>query len=122
MPTFSEDTPGTQNPHGSAGEAQHTRHDNAKGLNDAARDHDTEPFGSDRDSAADQIENLARTASAAAEELQDRDTLGISHCISDIAESLSAFATSLRSKSAEEMLPRASRLAGVKLDGIRPTR
>ena len=115
MPTFSEDTPdtpGAQARPASPGEALHTLHDNAKDLLGTAREHGTEQFGSDRDSAADQIENLARTASAAAEELQDRDTLGISHCISDIAESLSALATSLRSKSAEEMLQRASRLAG----------
>jgi hypothetical protein len=111
MPTFSEDTAGAQPRPASPGEALHTLQDNAKDLLGTAREHGTEQFGSYRDSAAEQIENLAKTASAAAEELQDKDTLGISHYISDIAESLSAFATSMRGKSAEEMLQQASRLA-----------
>lgn len=111
MPTFSEDTAGAQARPASPGEALHTLQDNAKDLFDTAREHGTEQFGSYRDSAAEQIENLAKTASAAAEELQDKDTLGISHYISDIAESLSAFATSMRGKSAEEMLQHAGRLA-----------
>ncbi|MCF7533594.1 apolipoprotein A1/A4/E family protein [Pseudomonas petrae] len=111
MPTFSEDTAGAQARPASPGEALHTLQDNAKDLLDTAREHGTEQFGSYRDSAAEQIENLAKTASAAAEELQDKDTLGISHYISDIAESLSAFATSMRGKSAEEMLQQAGRLA-----------
>lgn len=111
MPTFSEDTAGAQARPASPGEALHTLQDNAKDLLGTAREHGTEQFGSYRDSAAEQIENLAKTASAAAEELQDKDTLGISHYISDIAESLSAFATSMRGKSAEEMLQQAGRLA-----------
>ncbi len=111
MPTFSEDTAGAQARPASPGEALHTLQDNAKDLLGTAREHGTEHFGSYRDSAAEQIENLAKTASAAAEELQDKDTLGISHYISDIAESLSAFATSMRGKSAEEMLQQAGRLA-----------
>ena len=111
MPTFSEDTAGAQPRPASPGEALHTLQDNAKDLLGTAREHGTEQFGRHRDSAAEQIENLAKTASAAAEELQDKDTLGISHYISDIAESLSAFATSMRGKSAEEMLQQAGRLA-----------
>ena len=111
MPTFSEDTAGAQARPASPGEALHTLQDDAKDLLGAAREHGTEQFGSYRDSAAEQIENLAKTASAAAEELQDKDTLGISHYISDIAESLSAFASSMRGKSAEEMLQQAGRLA-----------
>jgi hypothetical protein len=111
MPTFSEDTAGAQARPASPGEALHTLQEDAKDLLDTAREHGTEQFGSYRDSAAEQIENLAKTASAAAEELQDKDTLGISHYISDIAESLGAFATSMRGKSAEEMLQQAGRLA-----------
>jgi hypothetical protein len=111
MPTFSEDTAGAQPRPASPGEALHTLQDNAKDLLGTAREHGTEQFGSYRDSAAEQIEHLAKTASAAAEELQDKDTLGISHYISDIAESLGAFATSMRGKSAEEMLQQAGRLA-----------
>ena len=111
MPTFSEDTTGAQGRPASPGEALHTLQDNAKDLLGTAREHGTEQFGSYRDSAAEQIENLAKTASAAAEELQDKDALGISHYISDIAESLSAFASSMRGKSAEEMLQQAGRLA-----------
>jgi hypothetical protein len=111
MPTFSEDTAGAQPRPASPGEALHTLQDNAKDLLGTAREHGTEQFGSYRDSAAEQIEHLAKTASAAAEELQDKDTLGISHYISDIAESLGAFAASMRGKSAEEMLQQAGRLA-----------
>ncbi|TDV58273.1 hypothetical protein EC919_101319 [Pseudomonas graminis] len=111
MPTFSEDTAGAQARPASPGEALHTLQEDAKDLLDTARDHGTEQFGNYRDGAAEQIENLAKTASAAAEELQDKDALGISHYISDIAESLSAFATSIRGKSAEEMLQQAGRLA-----------
>jgi hypothetical protein len=111
MPTFSEDTAGAQQRPASPGEALHTLQDDAKHLLDSAREHGTEQLGQYRDSAAEQIENLAKTASAAAEELQDKDTLGISHYISDIAESLSGFASSMRGKSAEQMLQQAGQLA-----------
>lgn len=111
MPTFSEDTAGAQARPASPGEALNTLQDNAKHVLESAREHGTEQLGQYRDSAADQLENLAKTASAAAEELGEKDTLGISHYISDIAESLSAFASSMRGKSAEEMLQQAGRLA-----------
>jgi hypothetical protein len=111
MPTFSEDTAGAQARPASPGEALHTLQDDAKHVLESAREHGTEQLGQYRDSAADQLENLAKTASAAAEDLQEKDTLGISHYISDIAESLSAFASSMRGKSAEEMLQQAGRLA-----------
>jgi hypothetical protein len=111
MPTFSEDTAGAQARPASPGETLHTLQDDAKHVLESAREHGTEQLGQYRDSAAEQLENLAKTASAAAEDLQEKDTLGISHYISDIAESLSAFASSMRGKSAEEMLQQAGRLA-----------
>ncbi|MFK3973026.1 hypothetical protein ACI2KS_20110 [Pseudomonas sp. NPDC087358] len=93
------------------GDALHHLQDDARALFDSAREQGAEHLESYRESAADQIENLARSATSAAEQLQDQDTLGLSHYITDVADSLGTFAGSLRGKSADELLQQVGRLA-----------
>ena len=61
-------------------------------------------FGQYRDTAADQIEALAKGAKSFVSELESKDTLGMSDYLSDMAESMSGLAGSLRGKSAEQLL------------------
>ncbi|QNR00316.1 hypothetical protein BGI51_05740 [Pseudomonas oryzihabitans] len=64
-----------------------------------------------RDTAADQLGALAQSAQAAADELEDKDTLGLAHYVSDMAQSLTGLAEDLRGKSAEQLLHQAGTLA-----------
>lgn len=64
-----------------------------------------------RDSAADQLGAIAQSAQAAADELEDKDTLGLAHYVSDMAQSLTGLAEDLRGKSAEQLLHQAGTLA-----------
>ncbi|GGJ92041.1 hypothetical protein [Pseudomonas matsuisoli] len=69
-------------------------------------------FAHYRDSAADEVDKVARSADAAADAMQDQDDpAGLSHYVADIANNLGQFAESLRGKSAEDMLHEANRLA-----------
>ncbi|KTT28086.1 hypothetical protein NS201_21450 [Pseudomonas oryzihabitans] len=64
-----------------------------------------------RDTAADQLGAIAQSAQAAADELEDKDTLGLAHYVSDMAQSLTGLAEDLRGKSAEQLLHQAGTLA-----------
>ncbi|KUM43306.1 hypothetical protein AR540_03680 [Pseudomonas sp. EpS/L25] len=64
-----------------------------------------------RDSAADQLEAIAHSAQTAAEDLDGKDTLGLAHYVSDMAQSLTGLAEDLRGKSAEQLLQQAGTLA-----------
>ncbi|WP_273805692.1 MULTISPECIES: hypothetical protein [unclassified Pseudomonas] len=64
-----------------------------------------------RDTAADQLGAIAQGAQAAADELEDKDTLGLAHYVSDMAQSLTGLAEDLRGKSAEQLLHQAGTLA-----------
>lgn len=61
-------------------------------------------FGQYRDTAADQIEALAKGAKSVVSELESKDTLGMSDYLTDMAESMSGLAGNLRGKSAEQLL------------------
>ncbi|WP_201002836.1 hypothetical protein [Pseudomonas cichorii] len=69
------------------------------------------PFEQYRDTAADQIDNLAQTAQSVAKEISDNDTLGLSRYISDIAQGMNDLAEKLRGKNTDELLQDAGRLA-----------
>ncbi|SEJ79299.1 hypothetical protein [Pseudomonas sp. NFR16] len=111
MPTINQGGDGAQQRSMPPNDALHTLQDDAKALFDTAREQGTEHLDEYRQRAADEIENLARSATSAAEQLQDKDTLGLSHYITDVADSLGSFAGSLRGKSADELLHQVSRLA-----------
>ncbi|RKS27450.1 hypothetical protein BJ917_0294 [Pseudomonas sp. WPR_5_2] len=68
-------------------------------------------FGEYRDTAADQIDALAKGAKSFVSELEEKDTLGMSDYLSDMAESMSGLAGNLRGKSAEQLLHDAADLA-----------
>lgn len=64
-----------------------------------------------KDSAADQLENLAHNAQKAAQTMEQGDSLGLSRYVGDAAQQMTGFAESLRSKNAEQLLHDAGRLA-----------
>jgi hypothetical protein len=68
-------------------------------------------FGQYRDTAADQIEALAEGAKSFVSELESKDALGMSDYLSDMAQSMSGLAGSLRGKSAEQLLHDSADLA-----------
>lgn len=111
MPTINEGSGGEQQSSMPPHDAIHNLQDDAKALFETAREQGSEHLDEYRERAADEIENLARTATSAAEQLQDYDTLGLSHYITDVAEGLGNFAGSLRGKSADELLQQVGRLA-----------
>ncbi|MEJ5056630.1 MULTISPECIES: hypothetical protein [unclassified Pseudomonas] len=82
---------------------QHLKEDVTEALGGARQQADAQ-FGQYRDTAADQIEALAKGAKSVVSELESSDTLGMSDYLSDIAESMSSLAGNLRGKSAEQLL------------------
>ena len=111
MPTMNEAGAGTQQRSMPPDETLHNLQDDAKALFDTAREQGSAHLDEYRERAADEIDNLARSATSAAEQLQDNDTLGLSHYITDVADGLGSFAKSLRGKSADELLQHVGRLA-----------
>jgi hypothetical protein len=112
MPTPNEDGySGQQRGEPPPDDALHDLKDGAKALFGEAREQGVEQLEKYRETAAAQMDNLARSTTSAAEELQDKDTLGLSHYISGMAESLTDFAGNLRGKSADELLQQVGRLA-----------
>jgi len=77
----------------------------------SAREQADAHFGQYRDTAADQIDALARGAKSAMSEFEANDTLGLSHYLADMADSMTGLASKLRNMSAEQMLHDGSRLA-----------
>jgi hypothetical protein len=98
---------GTQSGNPDAGKPehdfQHLKDDVTEALGGARQQAD-EQFGQYRDTAADQIEALAKGAKSFVSELEDKDTLGMSDYLTDMAESMSGLAGNLRGKSAEQLL------------------
>lgn len=76
-----------------------------------AREQADAQFSDYRDTAADQIEALAKGAKSFVSELEDKDAIGMSDYLADIAESMTALAGNLRGKSAEQLLHDAADLA-----------
>ncbi|MGY2184722.1 hypothetical protein D3C87_1041650 [compost metagenome] len=89
---------------------QHLKDDVTEALGGARQQADAQ-FGQYRDTAADQIEALAQGAKSFVSELEDKDTLGMSDYLTDMAESMSGLAGNLRGKSAEQLLHDGAELA-----------
>lgn len=88
-----------------------TLQDDARAALASAREHGTAQFEQYRDTAAQQIETLAHGAQSAAEQLQEDDTFGLSHYVTDIAQNMTTLAGSLRGKSVDELIQQAGRMA-----------
>ncbi|MCD5992830.1 hypothetical protein KDX37_04310 [Pseudomonas sp. CDFA 601] len=73
--------------------------------------HEAAQFEQYREGAAQTIEDLAQNAQSAAEQIDSNDTLGVSHYVNDIAQSMTTLAENLRNKNAEQLLQDAGRLA-----------
>jgi hypothetical protein len=89
---------------------EHLKEDVTEALGGARQQADAQ-FGQYRDTAADQIEALAQGAKSFVSELEDKDTLGMSDYLTDMAESMTGLAGNLRGKSAEQLLHDAADLA-----------
>ncbi|MEE5054337.1 hypothetical protein V2J84_11725 [Pseudomonas alliivorans] len=100
-------TSGQDHLHGLQDDDQGDAHGNAENV---ARQ-GGEQFEQYRDSAAEQIENLAQNAQSAARQIDSNDTLGLSGYVTDMAQAMTRLADNLRNKSAEQLLQDAGRLA-----------
>ncbi|MFJ7797162.1 hypothetical protein [Pseudomonas sp. NPDC096950] len=89
---------------------QHLKEDVTEALGGARQQADAQ-FGQYRDTAADQIEALAQGAKSFISEIEDKDSLGMSDYLTDMAESMTGLAGNLRGKSAEQLLHDAANLA-----------
>ena len=89
---------------------EHLKDDVNEALGGARQQADAQ-FGQYRDTAAEQIEALAQGAKSFVSELQDKDTLGMSDYLTDMADSMTGLAGNLRGKSAEQLLHDAADLA-----------
>ncbi|RMT84074.1 hypothetical protein ALP40_02369 [Pseudomonas viridiflava] len=86
-------------------------HDDSHGNAENVTQQGGAQFEQYRDSAAQQIENLAQNAESAARQMEGSDTLGISGYVTDVAQSMTRLAENLRHKNAEQLLQDARRLA-----------
>lgn len=86
-------------------------HDDTLNPLDHTKEQDNATFDQYRDTAADQIDNLANDAQSAARQISDNDTLGLSRYVSDIAQGLNGLAEKLRGKNTDELLQDAGKLA-----------
>ncbi|TBN34358.1 hypothetical protein [Pseudomonas sp. BGI-2] len=89
---------------------EHLKEDVTEALEGARQQADAQ-FGQYRDTAADQIEALAKGAKSVVSELESKDTLGMSDYLADMADSMSGLAGNLRGKSAEQLLHDGAELA-----------
>ena len=92
-----------RDPAGSEQNFQHLTEEVTEAIGGARHQAD-EQFGQYRDTAADQIEALARGAQSVVSEIRTNDTFGMSDYLANMADSMSSLAGKLRSKSAEELL------------------
>lgn len=103
----SDSTAGSQpeksNSGGTEQSFEHLKENVTEALGGARQQADAQ-FGQYRDTAADQIEALAKGAKSVVSELESKDTLGMSDYLADMAESMSSLAGNLRGKSAEQLL------------------
>ncbi|MCQ9471997.1 hypothetical protein NRB15_16800 [Pseudomonas alliivorans] len=100
-------TSGQDHLHGLQDDDQRNSHGNAETV---ARQGGGQ-FEQYRDSAAEQIENLAQNAQSAAQQIDSNDTLGLSEYVTAMAQAMTRLADNLRNKSAEQLLQDAGRLA-----------
>ncbi|WP_258190164.1 hypothetical protein [Stutzerimonas azotifigens] len=77
---------------------------------DQAKSEGRAQFEQYRGTAADQLEKVAQSAKAAASELEQQDS-GLSHYVSDMAQTMVRFADDLRGKSADDLLRDVNTLA-----------
>jgi hypothetical protein len=112
MDTTSQDPAGTPDQKNDPPQ-DHLHHlqEDAVAAISSAKEHGSAQFEQYRDTAVDQIENLAHSAQSAAEQMQDGDTLGLSHYVTDLAQNMTTLAGNLRGKSIDELLQQASKLA-----------
>ncbi len=80
-------------------------------VTDQAKAQGRDQFEQFRGTAADQLEKVAQSAKAAASELEQQDSTGLSHYVSDMAQSMVRFADDLRGKSADDLLRDVNTLA-----------
>jgi hypothetical protein len=110
----SDNTTGTSTGNPDSGNAeqefQHLKDNVTEALGGARQQADAQ-FGQYRDTAADQIEALAQGTKSFVSKLEDKDTLGMSDYLNDMAESMSGLAGNLRGKSAEQLLHDGAELA-----------
>ncbi|VVO35685.1 hypothetical protein [Pseudomonas fluorescens] len=92
-----------QNPTRPEQNFEHLKEEVTETLGDARQQADAQ-FGQYRDTAADQIEALARGAKSLVSEIESNDTLGLSDHVANMAENMSGLAAKLRNKSAEQLL------------------
>jgi len=64
-----------------------------------------------RETAADEIEKVAKSAKAAAQALESEDSFGLSNYVSDMAQHMVQFSDSLRGKSVDELFQDVNRIA-----------
>ncbi|WP_122586985.1 hypothetical protein [Pseudomonas viridiflava] len=93
--------------HGLQDDDQRNAHGNTENVARQGGEH----FEQYRDSAAEQIENLAQNAQSAAQQIDSNDTLGLSGYVTDMAQAMTRLADNLRNKNAEQLLQDAGRLA-----------
>jgi hypothetical protein len=108
----------SQNPAGSTDQNNDPPQDHLHNLQEdalaavaSAKEHGSAQFEQYRDTAVDQIENLAHSAQSAAEQMKGGDTLGLSHYVTDLAQNMTTLAGNLRGKSIDELLQQAGKLA-----------
>ncbi|MBC3948170.1 hypothetical protein [Pseudomonas folii] len=108
----------SQNPAGSTDQNNDPPQDHLHNLQEdalaavaSAKEHGSAQFEQYRDTAVDQIENLAHSAQSAAEQMEGGDTLGLSHYVTDLAQNMTTLAGNLRGKSIDELLQQAGKLA-----------
>lgn len=85
--------------------------DSASQLAEQAKSEGKRHVETARKSTADSVEKLARSAKAAASELQQDDVGHLSQYIANLADGMTSFASRMRDKSGEEMAQELGRLA-----------
>lgn len=103
--------PGSSSGTGSAGHAAEDAKAKAKQAGDQVKTQGKNQLEGYRETAADEIEKVAQSAKAAADELQGQDRLGLSSYVSGMAQSMGQFADDLRGKNVDEILQDVNRLA-----------
>jgi hypothetical protein len=91
----------------------HALQDDAQAALAGIKEQGATQFEHYRDSAAQQIETLAQSAQTAADQIEDDggDALGLSHYVTDIAQSMTTLASDMRGKSIDQLLQQAGKLA-----------
>lgn len=107
--TNQESVPGSSGQTGS--DLRQTLKEDLSGAVDSVKEQAGARLDHYKDSAADQLENLAQNAQTAAQHMQDQDSLGLSRYVGDVARQMTGLADNLRNKNAEQLLHEAGRLA-----------